>query len=77
MNNFSALDRDEELTAWIKDTWDEQGLDQTELATYNFFLSWPNQTNPNKIYLIDGNGEIKFTSTHKEKEVKLYCSHWH
>ena len=28
------------------------------------------QTNPNKIYLLDGNGETLFTSKHKEVELR-------
>ena len=34
--------RDEELTDWIKKSWTQMGLDHVELATYDFYLSWPN-----------------------------------
>ena len=35
--------RDDELTQWIKKTWEDNGLDYVELATYDFYLSWPNK----------------------------------
>ena len=34
--------RDEELTEWIRQAWLDMGLDRVELATYDFYLSWPN-----------------------------------
>jgi hypothetical protein len=44
------------LTAWIQREWEEQGLDNVSLATYEFLLSYPDQANPNKIYLVDKDG---------------------
>ena len=35
--------RDDELTQWIKKSWEDNGLDYVELATYDFYLSWPNK----------------------------------
>ena len=35
--------RDNELTEWIKTEWTEMGFDQVELATYDFYLTWPNK----------------------------------
>lgn len=68
--HIAALERDRTLTRWIKDTWEQSGLDRVELAEYNFYLSWPNQTNPNKVFLMDERGQVKFTSKHKEEELR-------
>ena len=68
--HIAALRRDQELTEWIKDSWEDMGLDRVELQDYNYFLTWPNQTNPNKIYLRDSSGQVQFTSKHKEEELR-------
>ena len=39
--------------------------------SFSFYL----QTNPNKIYLLDGNGETIFTSKHKEVELRAGDDH--
>ncbi len=36
-----------------REAWIQMGLENVHLAEYDFYLSWPNQTNPNKIYLLD------------------------
>jgi hypothetical protein len=41
------------LTAWIKRKWEEFGLDQVTLSTYEFLISYPDAANPNKIHLYD------------------------
>ena len=42
--------RDEALTNWIKETWEAQGgMDEVKLAEYDFYLSWPNASAPNKV----------------------------
>ncbi len=68
--HIAAQERDVELTNWIRDEWNKEGLDRVDLATYTFYLSWPNQTNPNKVQLLDAEGNVKFTSRFKEKEVR-------
>ncbi len=68
--HIAAQERDERLTEWMMREWEDAGLDKVKLATYDFYLSWPNQTNPNKVFLLDGNGRTKFTSRHKEEELR-------
>ena len=41
--HIAGQERDEELTQWIKKAWEDMGLDHVELATYDFYLSWPNK----------------------------------
>ena len=36
--------------------WEKEGLDKVDLAEYDFYLTWPNSTNPNYIRLFDENG---------------------
>ena len=50
----------------MADEWRGNGFTDVQLDTYSFLLSYPNHTNPNKIYLKDENDLIKFTSKHKE-----------
>jgi len=68
--HIAASDRDRYLTNWIRKQWEEFGLDSVSLSTYDFLFSYPNQTNPNKIYLYDAQNNTKFTSKHKEKVLR-------
>ena len=68
--HIAALKRDKRLVEWMVDEWKASGLDNVELATYDMYLSWPNQSDPNKIWLKDENGEVKFESKHKEVELR-------
>ncbi len=68
--HIAALKRDKELVTWMVEQWKAAGLDRVELAEYDFYLSWPNQTNPNKIRLLDDQGAVRFTSKHKEEELR-------
>ena len=68
--HIAAQERDEALTTWMVREWKDAGLDRVETAEYEFYLSWPNQTNPNKIRLLDGDGQVQFTSKHKEEELR-------
>jgi len=67
---IAAQDRDDRLTDWIMSNWLEAGIDKVELATYDFYLSWPNQTNPNAVQLLDAEGKVRFTSRYKEDELR-------
>ena len=73
--HIAGLRRDRELTNWIKNTWEDAGLDHVNLEEYDYMLSWPNQSNPNKIRIIDDNGNTRFTSQHKEKELRKGDDH--
>ena len=54
------------LTNWIKEKWLSFGFDSVTLSPYEFLLSYPNPEQPNKIYLYDQEGNVRFTSKHKE-----------
>lgn len=55
--HIAGLQRDQQLTGWIQKEWTDEGLDRVELAEYDFYLSWPNASNPNLIRLLDENGK--------------------
>ena len=46
--HIAGHDRDEELTKWIEESWIKMGLDHVELATYDFYLNWPNSVSAKK-----------------------------
>ena len=51
------------------------GFDSVLFSPYQFLLSYPNPEQPNKIYLYDGEGNIKFTSKHKEDVLRPEDEH--
>ena len=57
--HIAALGRDQRLVEWMVGEWRAAGLDSVELATYDMYLSWPNQSDPNKIWL-KGSGTQHF-----------------
>jgi len=73
--HIAAGPRDVFLTNWIKSKWEEFGFDKVQLDTYDFLLSFPDQENPNKIYLKDENDVVQFTSKHKEDVLRQEDDH--
>lgn len=63
------------LTNWIKNEWISFGFDQVNLDSYNFLLSYPDKNNPNKIFLLDETGNVRFTSKHKEDVLRPEDEH--
>jgi len=68
--HLAGTDGETELGQEIYRTWLEQGLDYVTNNTYDILLSYPNKTDPNYIYLIDDNNEIKYTTQTVEKIVR-------
>ena len=73
--HLAAGPRDRQLAHWIKETWLGFGLDSVSLQSYNFLLSYPDSEKPNKIYLLDGAGEVRFTSRHQEEVLRPEDEH--
>ena len=63
--HLAGQDRDRDLAHFIRDKFSEFGLD-AKLNKYKLRLSYPNQTNPNKITLSNDEDGIFFTSNHSE-----------
>ena len=73
--HLAGLRRDQELTEWIKAEWEKSGLDKVTLSEYDFYLSWPNQSEPNKVYLLDQHNQVQFVSRHMEEVFREEDSH--
>lgn len=73
--HLAASDKDKELTQWIAKEWREYGFDHVQLDSYNILLSYPDQSNPNKIYLKDQDNIIQFSSKHKEDVLRAEDDH--
>ena len=56
--HLAASERDRELIKWIREQWTEFGLDSVSLSSYDFLFSYPDSSNPNKIYLLDENNQV-------------------
>ena len=56
--HIAGHDRDEELTKWIEESWTKMGLDHVELATYDFYLNWPNSVSETKTNFFGGDNNI-------------------
>merc|ERR1719495_218072 len=64
--HIAASERDRFLKRWIKEKWEGFGFDSVSLSTYDFLFSYPNREEPNKIFLLDEQNNIRFTSKHEE-----------
>ena len=41
-----------------REMWLANGVEHVDLPEYDLYLSWPNQTNPNKVFLLNENDEV-------------------
>lgn len=64
--HLAASDRDVELAEYIRDEFERVGFTWTEMVPSTFYLSEPNASNPNKIYIKDGEGAEVHTTRHRE-----------
>jgi hypothetical protein len=69
--SYSGHDSDDELTRWIVQEWTDSGLEGIRTVEYDFFLSWPNSTDPNRIQLLGADGKVAFESRHRDRVVIL------
>jgi len=73
--HIAAARRDRELVKWMKESWEEAGVETVSLATYDILLSYPNLDKPNKIHLLDEKGQVQFTSRHQEEVLRPEDAH--
>ncbi|MEE6473031.1 hypothetical protein FKM82_009821 [Ascaphus truei] len=72
LHNFTRLphlagtERNFQLAKQIEAQWKNYGLDKVELAHYDILLSYPNDTNPNYISIIDENGNEVYNTSLSE-----------
>jgi hypothetical protein len=67
---LAGTDGERELGEDIYRTWVEQGLDYVTNDTYDILLSYPNQSDPNYVYLLDDNGNEIYRTQKVEKIVR-------
>ncbi|XP_045115125.1 putative N-acetylated-alpha-linked acidic dipeptidase isoform X2 [Portunus trituberculatus] len=65
--HMAGTKQDLEQAEYLKKMWEEQGLDQAFLQPYNVELSHPDLARPNKVFLMDEAGQVKFTSSVMEE----------
>ncbi|KAG1656999.1 N-acetylated-alpha-linked acidic dipeptidase 2 [Nymphon striatum] len=73
--HLAGSERDNYLAKYIKDRWEEYGVDQTKLVPYEVVLSFPDSNNPNKVRIESESGETLFESQHKEKTLRPEDEH--
>lgn len=52
---------------WVADTWQLQGMDEVHLVPYKVLLSYPSDSKPNQVRLLDGLGHQMWVSAAKQK----------
>lgn len=58
--------QDFEQADWIRQTFLDYGLDQAKLFPYKVLLSYPNMTEPNKVFVLDEKGQIQFSTSGRQ-----------
>ncbi|XP_053312526.1 N-acetylated-alpha-linked acidic dipeptidase 2-like isoform X2 [Spea bombifrons] len=61
--HLAGTERNLELAERIRSQWKEFGLDKVELVHYDVLLSYPNESNPNYISIIDQHGNEMFNTS--------------
>ncbi|XP_078700064.1 glutamate carboxypeptidase 2-like [Branchiostoma floridae x Branchiostoma belcheri] len=52
-----------ELAEYVRQTWEDQGLDSAKIAPYDVLLSYPHPDSPSYVALLDGSGNEIFRSS--------------
>ncbi|KAM9034538.1 glutamate carboxypeptidase 2-like [Sarcophilus harrisii] len=61
--HLAGTEQNLDLAKQIQSQWKEFGLDSVELTHYDVLLSYPNETNPNYISIIDEDGNEIFNTS--------------
>ncbi|KAG7470918.1 hypothetical protein MATL_G00118940 [Megalops atlanticus] len=64
--HLAGTEQNLHLAQQIRDEWLQFGLDSVEIVPYDVLLSYPNQTNPNYISIIDDRGKEVFNTSLSE-----------
>ena len=51
---------------WIRQKFLEFGLDQVNVVPYKVLLSYPKMTEPNKVFLLDSNGQVQYNTSGRQ-----------
>uniref|UniRef100_A0A3Q2H7P5 glutamate carboxypeptidase II n=1 Tax=Equus caballus TaxID=9796 RepID=A0A3Q2H7P5_HORSE len=82
--HLAGTEQNFQLAKQIQSQWKEFGLDSVELAHYDVLLSYPNETHPNYVSIIDEEGNegdlvyVNYARTEDffklERDMKINCS---
>jgi len=72
---LGGTEGEERLALEMIDEWNRQGLDHVSRVTYDVLLSYPNKTIPSLIYILNGTGDVIFTTQLIEEIVREDQNH--
>ena len=64
--HLAGTEEETELAQYLSKVWTDQGLDHVTLTPYRVMLSYPNESDPNFVELLDANGTMKYRSYERE-----------
>ena len=64
--HLAGTEEETELAQYINRVWTEQGLDHVTLTPYKVMLSYPNESDPNFVELLDATGNMTYRSYERE-----------
>lgn len=67
--HLAGTPADKENADYVKDLWDQQGLDSATIVPYDVLLSYPDEEKPNFVNILDVNGSIFFQSQREEADL--------
>jgi len=65
--HLAGTAQDFEQADWLRKKFLEYGLDRVDVVPYKVLLSYPNMTEPNKVYLLNGTDQVLFNTSGRQK----------
>lgn len=66
MPHIAGSQQDLEQAEWVRKKFIEYGLDKADVIPYRVLLSYPDKERPNKVYILDDDGNANFTTFGKQ-----------
>ena len=63
---MAGTEQDFEQAEWLRQNFEDFGLDQAYVVPYEVLLSYPDMTQPNKVYLMNGTEAVLTTAGRQE-----------
>ena len=64
--HLAGTEEETELAQYLSKVWTDQGLDHVTITPYRVMLSYPNESDPNFVELLDATGKMKYRSYERE-----------
>ncbi|XP_070577792.1 N-acetylated-alpha-linked acidic dipeptidase 2-like [Ptychodera flava] len=68
--HLAGTPEDFETAEYIQQKWLDQGLDSATIYPYHVLLSYPDDTNPNKVQILNGDGSDNYTCVDMEENLR-------